>query len=116
MSRMWTVEDLRDHVAMVTADPAGMLRTLDRRGLGPIQFAALQSAIATDSLLPLLALLEPPQEKETSQLDQIIALLKQVAESQIRTERRLVELESRLAGKASPSPQPSRSEAPASRS
>ncbi len=84
-----------------------MLRETDRRGLAPVQYAAIQAATAVDSLLPLLTLLEP-QEKETSQLDQVIQLLEQIAESQSRLERRVVEIESRLAGRASALPQPSR--------
>lgn len=99
---------------MAVKDGPSMLRETDRRGLAPVQYAALQAATAADSLLPLLSLLEP-QERETSQLDQIVTLLETIAESQVRTERRLVELESRLAGRASASPPPSRTEAAASR-
>ena len=112
--RPWSIEDLREIVAMAVKDGPSMLRETDRRGLAPVQYAALQAATAADSLLPLLSLLEPPQAKETSQLDQIVTLLETIAESQVRTERRLVELESRLAGRASALPPPSKTEAAAS--
>jgi len=102
-------------MAMAVKDGPSMLRETDRRGLAPVQYAAIQASTAADSLLPLLSLLEP-QEKETSQLDQVIQLLEQIAESQARLERRVVEIESRLAGRASASPQPSKPGAAASRS
>ena len=105
--RVWTVGDLREISAMVVKDPAALLRETDRRGLSPIAFAAFQAAMTSDSLLPLLSLLEP-KEAETSQLDKVVTLLEQIAQSQIRIERRLVELESRPAVRALASPQPSR--------
>ena len=113
-SRIWTVEDLREISALTVRDPAALLRETDRRGLSPIAFAAFQGALTSDRLLPLLDLLEP-QEKETSQLEQVIQLLETIAESQVRIERRVVEIESRLAGRASASPPPSKSAAVASR-
>lgn len=112
--RPWSIEDLREIVAAVTDGPS-LLRETDRRGLAPVQYAALQAATATDSLLPLLSLLEP-KESETSQLDLVIKLLESIAESQIRIERRVVEIESRLAGRPSASQQPSKPAAAASRS
>lgn len=114
-ARVWTIEDLREIVAQVRPNPDGDLRMLDRRGLGPVHFAAIQAATTADSLLPLLRLLEPPQAEETSQLDQVVTLLEMIAESQARLERRLVEIESRLVGPQHASPPPSKPEAAASR-
>ena len=101
---------------MAVKDGPSVLRETDRRGLAPVQYAAIQAATAADSLLPLLSLLEPPQERETSQLDLVVTLLEAIAESQARLERRLVEIESRLAGPPRDSPQPSKTGAAASRS
>ena len=41
---------------------------MDRRRLGPIQYAAIKAAITADTLTQLLSLLEPLQAKETSQI------------------------------------------------
>ena len=114
-SRLWTLEDLREIAALTVKDPAGLLRETDRRGLSPIAYAAFQGALTSDRLLPLLDLLEP-KEGETSQLDLVVKLLETIAESQARIERRVVEIEFRLAGEASASPPPSRPTAPALRS
>lgn len=111
----WSMQDLREIVAMAVQDGPAILRETDPRGLAPIQFAAIQAATTADLLLPLLSLLEPPQEQEKSQIDQIIVLLETIAESQSRLERRLVEIESRLAGPQRDSPQLSKPRTAASR-
>ena len=67
--RPWSVEDLREIIAQVRPDPAGDLRTLDGRGLAPVQFAAISTATMVEQLLALLALLEPqPGENRTDAL------------------------------------------------
>jgi hypothetical protein len=88
-----------------------LLNSFDRKGLNPITFAALQGAKASDKLLSLLQLLEPPTKAEESQLDQVVKLLEQIAASQIRIEetqgrqeRMLRQIGSALAGRANTSP------------
>ena len=103
--RPWSLDSIREVLAG-TEDPA-LLRELDRRGMSASTYALLQAATATDDLRPLLTLLEPPETREETQLDQILALLQQIAESQIRTERRMLAVESMLV--ASPGASPSRS-------
>ena len=90
-----------------------LLSATDRKGLGLVTYAALKGGENTDKLLPLLSLLEPPQQQEQTQLDQIIALLEAVAasqirteESQARTEKMIRQIGSALAGKPKASPRP----------
>lgn len=66
---------------MSVEDPGAMLRELDRRGMSPVTYAAIMSALASDSLLPLLSLLEPPQG-EASKTDAILEALERVLDSQ----------------------------------
>lgn len=44
-------------------------------------------------------LLDPPEKQEESQMDKVITLLEAISESQVRTEHRLLRLESALAAK-----------------
>lgn len=76
----------------------------DRRGLSPTQTAALIAAKASEEASAKLDTLLAPPEQETSQLQVIVDLLARIAESQVRMERRLAALESRLAGPPSVSP------------
>jgi hypothetical protein len=87
----WQAQDLRD-IEMGTV-PHETLREVDSKGMSPVTFAMIHAATAADSLLPLRALLEPPEGE--SRLQQILDLLTAVAESQIRIERRLTALESK---------------------
>ena len=79
--RLWTTEDLREYLALAIKDPASMLREIDRRGLGPIQFAAMQRAISIEALLPLLGLLEP-QEGEGGKIEVLLKAVEAVLDGQ----------------------------------
>jgi hypothetical protein len=82
---------------MTAEDPGEMLRELDARGFSPVTFAAIMSALQTDSLLPLLSLLEPPKG-ETSKIDVLIEAVEKVLDSQKRIESRLAAIELKVAG------------------
>jgi len=60
-------------------------------------------------------LLDPPEAKEQTQLDQVIALLEAIAEAQLRLEARLVAIESRVAARSVASLPPPAPARPASR-
>ena len=70
----------------------------DSRGMDPTSYAVLRTARRTESLTALLTLLDPPEVREQTQIDQVLRLLEGIAEAQIRTEARMVAIESRLAG------------------
>ena len=94
----WSLEDVRDILAG-TVDPARS-RITDRKGLSPVAFAALKAATVTDSLLPLLELLEPPGDEEKGKLDVLLELLERIAEGQVVLGQRLAIIESTLAGRS----------------
>ncbi len=113
----WSVEDIEEILTGEVEDGQVLerLRTADRKGLSPTSFAALKAAATADSLTPLLALLDPPTEQETSSIDLVLTLLERVAESQLRIEQRLGAIESRLGAQPLASPrQPTASVRPAS--
>ena len=91
------------------------MRSRDSRGLDPTTYAVLRTARRTEALTPLLALLDPPEAKEQTQLDQVIALLEAIAEAQLRLEARLVAIESRVAARSVASLPPPAPARPASR-
>jgi hypothetical protein len=82
---------------MTVENSQDMLKEFDLRGLSPVAFAAFQAALASDSLLPLLSLLEPPKG-ETSKIDVLIEAVEMVLDSQKRIESRLAAIELKLAG------------------
>lgn len=82
------------------------LSSTDSRGMSPTTYAALRAAKVSGDLLPLLDLLQPPGKKEETQIDQILALLERIAESQARLESRLGDVELKLAAPSSASQQP----------
>ena len=82
------------------------LRGTDSRGMTPTSYAVLRTARRTESLTALLSLLDPPEAREQTQIDQVIALLEGIAEAQLRMEARMVALECRLAGRSVDSPPP----------
>ena len=84
-----------------------LLRWADSRGMSAAIYAILRTATQTDHLIPLLALLEPPQAEEQTQLDRIVTLLEQIADSQLRLEHRILAVESALAARHGTSPRPS---------
>ena len=92
------------------------LRFRDSRGLDPTSYAVLRTARRTESLTALLSLLDPPEKAEQTQLDQVISLLEGIAETQLRMEKRLVSLESRLAARSVALPPPLAPARPSSRS
>jgi len=92
------------------------LRATDSRGMNATSYAVLRTARRTESLTALLTLLDPPEAKEQTQIDQVIALLEGIAEAQLRMEKRLVALESRLAASSRASPSPPLLARPGSRS
>ena len=83
----WSTEDLRG-VLQGTSD-THLVREADRKGLSMATFGAMTAAVTSEALLPLLDLLEPPVDGETSKIDVVIALLEQIAASQARIEARL---------------------------
>ncbi|TPG37936.1 hypothetical protein EAH89_29760 [Roseomonas nepalensis] len=113
---------MRSLLAGVMPDQPTALREVDMLGMTPGMSAMLRAATQTDSLLPLLDLLEPKASEEPSKVDQILDLLQQVASSQLRQEKalavigqRLAVLEQRTGGSPMPSVRPSHPpEAPAS--
>ena len=83
------------------------LRATDSRGMNPTSYAVLRTARRTESLTALLTLLDPPEAREQTQIDQVLRLLEAIAEAQLRLEARMVALESRLTARSMASPQPS---------
>ena len=106
--RVWSDEQVSALTEGVMSDDRiqEALRFRDSRGLDPTSFAVLRTARRTESLTPLLALLDPPEAKEQTQLDQVLRLLEAIAEAQLRMEQRMVALECRLAGRFAASPLP----------
>lgn len=102
--RPWDVDRIRQ-VLSGSADPT-LLTGIDRKGLSAAQFALLRTAATADDLRQLLALLDPPDENEQTQLDQILGLLETIAEGQLRVEAQLAVLGSAVAGLRASSPQP----------
>ena len=116
--RIWSdtqIAEMTDGV-MPDAKIQEALRSRDSRGLDPTTYAVLMTARRTEALTPLLALLDPPEAKEQTQLDQVIALLEAIAEAQLRLEARLVAIESRVAVRSMASLPPSLPARPGSRS
>ena len=101
----WSVDDLKGILAGEDSQVTESLRTADRKGLTPTSFAVLTTAAKTDALMPLLELLEPPTADEASKADLMLDLLERIAESQVRIEARLADIESRLTGQSVPSRQ-----------
>ena len=87
--RPWTLDRVRE-VLSGTMDPAA-IREVDRLGLSAPTYAAMQGALAADSLLQLL-----DQPEGASQGQQIIELLMAIGEAQVRTEQRLSAIEASL--------------------
>jgi hypothetical protein len=85
-TRLWSL-DIIDEILAGTRDPR-LLRTADRKGMTAASYAAMAGARAADRLMPLLQLLEAPEEGEDR-----IALLQQtlsaLAEAQLRLEAKL---------------------------
>ena len=71
------------------------------------ELRAMAGALASDSLLPLLTLLEPPTPEEVSKIDLVLQLLERMAEHQVQLGQRMAAIESRLAETNAPSPLPS---------
>ena len=69
----------------------------DRRELNAVQFSAITSAVNSENLLPLLALLEPT-EKESNTSQMILDLLEAQAEAINRMEAKLITVESKIDG------------------
>ena len=87
--RPWTLDRVRA-VLSGTMDSAAV-REVDRLGLSAPTYAAMQGALAADSLLQLL-----DQPEGGSQGQQIIELLMAIGEAQVRTEQRLSAIEASL--------------------
>lgn len=102
----WDTADLRELLA--GALDQAQMRARDNKGLSPVEFGAMKSAVLADALLPLLSLLEPPQPAEQSKIDVALDLLEKIAANQVRLDERLAAIESRLAKPSGPSPTPSR--------
>ena len=102
----WSVEDLREILAGTVEDSeaAERIRTPDRKGLSPVSFAAMRAAATTDSLLPLLDLMEPPGEGEKAKLDLVLDLLERIAQGQLALARRMDALEFAISGQRAASP------------
>jgi hypothetical protein len=80
----WQVDDIRE-ILGGTMDPKSLLEH-DNKGLSPVAFSALKSAIATDSLLSLL---EEKLPAEENPIQQIKNLLESIAVAQVRLEDKL---------------------------
>ncbi len=80
----WQMDDMHPFVDG-TADPKGLLE-YDSRGLNPVAYSALKTAIITDRLQELLD--ETPSEGEDP-IQAIKDLLESIAEGQIRLEGKL---------------------------
>ena len=83
------------------------LHGTDSRGMTPTSYAVLRTARRTESLTALLTLLDPPEAREQTPIDQVLRLLEAIAEAQLRLEARMVAIESRLTARSMASPQPS---------
>lgn len=106
--RVWSDEQIAALTEGTTPDATiqDAMRTRDSRGLDPTSYAVLRTARRTEALTPLLALLDPPEKGEQTQLDQVVALLEGIAEAQLRLETRMVAIECRLAASSRVSPLP----------
>lgn len=82
----WGLDDVRE-ILGGTTDPK-IVSALDRKGLTPVMYSVLQSAVTSDRLAPLLGLLEPSQEGE-DRVSQILDLLGQLVENQVRLEAKV---------------------------
>jgi len=116
--RIWSDTQIAEMTegTMPDAKIQDALRATDSRGMNATSYAVLRTARRTESLTALLTLLDPPEAKEQTQIDQVIALLEGIAEAQLRMEKRLVALESRLAASSRASPSPPLLARPGSRS
>jgi hypothetical protein len=97
---IWRVSDVGEILAGAT-DPR-KISEKDRIGLTPVTYSAMEAARAANALMPLLELLEPT-EAEQDKLQLLLDLLEKIADSQIRTERRLALLEQAVVGRRSAS-------------
>lgn len=94
----WTVEDLRALLEgeLSPEQIATRMRAIDPRGLPPVTFAALQSALLTDAVLSLMSEAQPEGPSKTDQLIELIqdltALTRTVAEAQGQTNALLEEM------------------------
>lgn len=93
--RPWNLDPIRA-VLDGTEDPT-ILAGTDRKGMTAAQFAILKAATTADDLRALLALLDPPERQEASQIDRLLTLMEATAEAVVRIEQRLQRVESRLA-------------------
>ena len=80
-----------------------LLRTPDRTGILPSEYAAMSAARDAHDLLELKTLLEPPGEEEKAKLDLVLDLLERIAENQIELGRRMDALESAIGGRGAAS-------------
>ncbi len=78
--RIWTIEDLREIQALTVRDPGALLRERDRRGESPVAFAAIQAALTSDRLLPLLDLLESKEGE--SKIEILVAAVEALLDGQ----------------------------------
>lgn len=85
------------------------LRARDSRGMDPVSYAALRTARQTADLMPLLDLLQPPEQGEQTQTQKMVELLEAMAAAIVRIEQRQVALASRLDARSGSSrpPRPS---------
>ena len=79
-SKVWAIDDLRRIQTMAVDGSKEMLREIDKRGLSPVSFAAFQAALSSDSLLPLLSLLEPKEGE--SKIDVLVSAIEKVLDTQ----------------------------------
>jgi hypothetical protein len=100
--RPWHLDPIRA-VLDGTEDPT-ILAGTDRKGMTAAQFAILKAATTADDLKALLALLDPPERQEASQIDRLLTLMEATAEAVVRIEQRLQRVESRLAAPSGASP------------
>jgi hypothetical protein len=71
----WGREDISDFLDATRSRDD--LHQSDRRGLTPVAYAALEAARVSTSLLPLLALLDPPEAGE-DRIAQMLILLESI--------------------------------------
>jgi len=93
-SRTWSLEDLRTIQHMTAENSQDLLREFDARGLSPVSFAAFQAALTSDSLLPLLGLLEP--KKGESKIDVLVEAIEKVLDVQKQILAEQVQIRSML--------------------
>jgi len=86
---------LRTIQHMTVENSQELLREFDKRGLSPVSFAAFQAALTSDSLLPLLGLLEPKQGE--SKIDVLVEAIEKVLDTQKQILAEQVQIRSMLA-------------------